>query len=498
MIHRSVQGRGGRWWAQRSILVCCGLLLALAVELSATTGGKPDYAAYIRAAGGVRSATSTATGVTATATAIPAFARKYGLRCSACHTAWPELNVFGQKFKDAGYQLGNDRDSPIWTSPTYWPIAVRTTPQWHFESTTNQPVDDGLGGTVEKTVTQSGFDISGADLLMMGTLYKNITFGFVPTLENGEGVGIEAAFVRFDNLFKSGWVNLKMGKFELDNLLSEKRIVTLSNNGGFYQSYHFVPVNDATNFGLGDNQIGAEWMGHSKNSYSRISFAVLDGTDGDPGIGSGQSYDGMITASQAFDAGKLGIERIGLYAYVGQRPTLYETTGGGTDIVAGSGTDNKSFYRVGVVGDFFLGNNLEFIPFYLYGSDNAYLATGTPGDQPLPAGAQDSKWNGFLLETHYYVNPQLMLINRLDFIRMTQQADPATEKTLGNSDAYTFGLRWYPMMISRAGLAIHWEVAYTKTTGTVPMSGDGVGLPPLTPTTQVGSTSALFALDFAF
>ncbi len=27
--------------------------------------------------------------------AIPAFARKYGLRCSACHEAWPKLNSFG-------------------------------------------------------------------------------------------------------------------------------------------------------------------------------------------------------------------------------------------------------------------------------------------------------------------------------------------------------------------------------------------------------------------
>ena len=36
---------------------------------------------------------------------IPAFARKYGLRCSACHEAWPKLNNFGQVFKDNGYQL---------------------------------------------------------------------------------------------------------------------------------------------------------------------------------------------------------------------------------------------------------------------------------------------------------------------------------------------------------------------------------------------------------
>ncbi len=46
--------------------------------------------------------------------AIPSFARKYGLPCSACHEAWPKLNSFGQQFKDTGYQLMNDRDSPVW------------------------------------------------------------------------------------------------------------------------------------------------------------------------------------------------------------------------------------------------------------------------------------------------------------------------------------------------------------------------------------------------
>ena len=51
--------------------------------------------------------------------ALPAFARKYGLRCSACHEAWPMLNYFGQKFKDNGYQLMNDRDAPIWQNNGY-------------------------------------------------------------------------------------------------------------------------------------------------------------------------------------------------------------------------------------------------------------------------------------------------------------------------------------------------------------------------------------------
>ena len=61
-------------------------------------------------------------GASQSASAIPAFARKYGLRCSACHESWPMLNFFGQKFKDNGYQLMNDRDAPIWQNPSYWPV----------------------------------------------------------------------------------------------------------------------------------------------------------------------------------------------------------------------------------------------------------------------------------------------------------------------------------------------------------------------------------------
>jgi hypothetical protein len=499
MIDWSVKRKGGCSWAPRSALLLGGGLCAVLVSTATatapgygSTGSAADsigYEAYVLARGGVPAVSTGFSLAAHKAAGIPAFARKYGLACSACHTAWPELNSFGQRFKDNGYQLGNDRDSPIWVNPAYIPFAVRTTPQWRLERTTHQPVDvvpgDPTSGTVERTITQSGFDISGADLLMLGTLYKDITFGFVPTVADGEGVGIETAFVRFDNLFKSSWANLKVGKFELDNMLSEKRSVMLSSNGTFYQSYHFVPVGDATDFGLGDNQIGAEWLGHSVNSYTRVSVAVLAGSDGVPGLPAGKSYDGAVTVSQGFDAGNLGVERIGLYGYAGRRPTLFETSGG--EPIPGTGTNNKTFYRFGAVGDFFLGK-LEFLPLVMHGSDDKDLAGGT----------RSATWNSALLETHYYVSPQLILTQRNEIIRMSHQALPATPKTLGNIDAFTFGYRWYPIMFSRAGLAMLGELSFAKSIGTMPLSGDGVGLDPLTPDTPVHSTSLLLALDFDF
>src|SRR6184192_2783590 len=103
--------------------------------------------------------------------AIPVFARKYGLPCSACHEAWPKLNSFGQKFKDEGYQLGNERDAPIYQQPTYWPVAMRITPHWHNESGGRTPVDTPAG-VVEQTVNTSGFDLTGIDILTGGTLAK--------------------------------------------------------------------------------------------------------------------------------------------------------------------------------------------------------------------------------------------------------------------------------------------------------------------------------------
>jgi len=451
-------------------------MLASTTAMAATGGARSSLAAYEAAYNAHRSS------------AIPAFARKYGLACSACHTAWPELNAFGQAFRDNGYQLGNDRDSPIFQSNGYYPITVRVTPQWHLESATNQPVDaipgDATSGLVNRTVTQSGFDLSGMDLWFAGTLYRDISFVVLPSSDNEGSLHFEAAFVRFDNLFSSRWVNVKLGKFELDNLISEKRFLHLSGNGGFYQSYHFLPVGDVNDFGLGDNQLGVELSGHSIGSRTRYGVAVLSSSSGNVGLPTSTSYDTYLTLSHAVEAGSLGLERFGGFAYVGQRPTGYQTSGGTP--IPGTGMGNKSFYRVGLNGDFFFGR-LEFLPLVMHASDNAYLGTGVGAGGTLPAGAQDAVWNSAFLEAHYYVNPQLVFTGRYEAVRMSQQADPATPSNLGNVDALTAGFRWYPIMFSRAGLAWHVEYSVANTQGAA-----------LDPALKVRSSSLMVGLDFDF
>jgi hypothetical protein len=413
--------------------------------------------------------------------AFPAFARKYGLRCSACHEAWPMLNSFGQKFKDNGYQLMNDRDAPIWQNNGYWPVAFRVTPYWHRESTDKVGTDQATTG--QQRVTGNGFDLSGLDILSGGTLFKNISFLLVPSMDETGAWGLESANVRLDNVFHSPWVNLKLGKFELDNLISEKRILTLSGAAGGYLLYHFVPVGDSNFLGqIGDNQLGVEWLGHSANDRTRISATLISTNDGATDLPT-NSYAGFFTASQAFDAGRLGLQRVGFYAMVGQAPT-YSLTSGGDPVDFGA-QGNKMFHREGFVGLFYIGK-LDFQVFTQHGYDDAYLATTTAANTPLPTGARAATWNGAFVETHYVYSPQLIFIQRSEFVRMSQQADPATPSDLGNIDAYTFGYRYYPFMTSRAGLAWHNEYSWIRQKGLAPDGSD------------LTSSSLMLGLDFDF
>ena len=443
------------------------------------------------------------------ANALPAFARKYGLRCSACHESWPMLNYFGQKFKDNGYQLMNDRDAPIWQNPGYWPVTFRIIPLWHRISTGKVPIDTYTSGNPVPTgsqiqrVTSSGFDLSGLDFHTGGTLEKNFSFYVLPSSDNTASFHFETVMARLDNLFGSSWLNVKLGKFELDNLLSEKRILTLTGNGGIYQLYHFTPltaagVPDGNIWGkMGDNQLGAELMGHSWNDRTRYSIAMLSTNDGTPGLPYGNAYTGFFAASQALDAGKAGVQRLGVYAMVGQGPTAFLTSGGSP--LGSAAIGNKSFSREGFVGQFYYGQHVGVQVVTQHGQDSAWFGQGygdfVDGVAPnnnttgttLPPGSRSPTWNGVLVEPHYIYSPQLIFIGRFETIRMSQQASPGMPSNLGNISTYTIGYRYNPFMTPRAGFAWHNEYNWLHQDGTGPIPG-----------TNINTSELLLGFDFDF
>jgi hypothetical protein len=428
------------------------------------------------------------------------------------------LSPFGQAFKDNGYQLMNDRDAPIYQQPGYWPVTFRITPIWHRENENRAQVDGpaGVSGN-EANITSHGFDWSGLDFHTGGTLAKNFSFYVLPSSDNTGAFHFETVFARVDNIAGSSWFNLKLGKFELDNLLSEKRILTLTNVSGVYTNYHFQPAteNNGINaafpgykFGIGDNQVGMELMGHSKDDRTRYSASVLSSKDGSPGLPAGRGYDGFFTVSQAFQVGSLGLQRIGAFAYFGQAPTYFQFTNGNSSGtpdnaafgLSGTGIGNKSFYRTGLIGQIYV-KKYDVTAMYFHSSDDKYLATGTPSNAAfgaLPVGARNATWNGALFESHYTYNPQFIFIQRVELVRMSQQALPVVAgayvpgvsvptSDFGNEDVYTFGGRYYPFISSRAGFAFHGEYAFSHQVGTSPVTGRNLDF-----------SSLLTGFDFAF
>ena len=95
--------------------------------------------------------------------------------------------------------------------------------------------------------------------------------------------------------------------------------------------------------------------------------------------------------------------------------------------------------------------------------------------------------NGVLVEPHYVVSPQMIVLARYETIRMSQQSTPGTPSNLGNITTYTAGFRYNPFMTSRAGWAYHAEYNWWHQDGTSPVTA-----------TNLTSSEVLLGIDFDF
>ena len=116
------------------------------------------------------------------ASAIPAFARRYGVSCSACHTAWPALSADGWSFKMSGYRRLNGKELTPTTKdievaagtlsiPAIPPLAIVGT--FGFDS---QEVQRRASDGSRATRKGSSFELSELELLAGAPLGKNLSF----------------------------------------------------------------------------------------------------------------------------------------------------------------------------------------------------------------------------------------------------------------------------------------------------------------------------------
>jgi hypothetical protein len=407
------------------------------------------------------------------ALAIPAFARKYDLPCSMCHSAFPKLNDFGLAFRDNGFQMGGDKDNPVNQPAAYWPIAIRTPVGYLFTSTNNR-------STLEKdptTIRAGGFQDLGMDLLSFGTLDRDISYHIVLTVP-GE-VGLESAWIRLDKVGGTPLLNIKTGIFEMDMPFPTKRILTLTTD---YPIYNFHPAGSIVEVGLGENQTGVELMGHEDTLGLRYSIAAVEGDNTE--LGKKEPFKPDLFGSLTY---RVAGQRLGLFTYQGTEATKFLTakdpaTGlcqtdpitGDCILIEGTGFATRRFNRYGA------DLNLHAGPVNIL----VLGMTGMDPKQAIPGATRDGEYNGGFVEINYHVNPVVVLIGRYDTVKNTQQPDPVVARSEGDIAQWVLAVRYYLNISSRTDVALHGEYSQLRTT----VAGGPDDL----------TKSTLVAFDFAF
>ncbi|MBI3604427.1 MAG: hypothetical protein HY202_00170 [Nitrospirae bacterium] len=407
------------------------------------------------------------------ASALPLFAKKYHLPCTACHEAFPKLNDVGIAFKDNGYQMGTENDTPL-QNLVVSPFSLRTTPNVNVQTQTAVPTDQSNSDNI----STGTFNLTGLDFLSGGVLSKDISYLLVIAPFLDADVDMEAAWIRFSNLFDSSWLNIKIGKHELEIPFSQKRAFGLTSSGNSYLVYNYHPGGPANinTFNLGDNQFGLELMGHSQDSRIRYVLDLNNGSMEGSNQAQGKRPNLYARLSFGFDQENIS-ERVGLFGDYGYWPTSYKTEGGTP--LPGTGANNKAFSRTGTDLIFNFGSSgtpLGSLMFqYMYGIDDGNLIGQTviPDTAltcPSPpcgnafngsaGGSQDAIFHGGTVELHWMPNLKTVLFSHYDWIFNKQQADISLPDDYNDQASFTLGSRYYLVQSQFSMVALHGEWSY--------------------------------------
>ena len=151
--------------------------------------------------------------------AIPAFARKYGLSCNACHIAVPKLKDYGNDFAGNGFQLP-DKEEPV--------RALKDVGDDHLLLQRELPLairfDAFAQYRSENDVKSDLKTPYGIKLLSGGNIAPDIGYYFYFYMnERGEVAGLEDAYVHFNNIFGSK-LDILVGQFQVSDPLFKREL----------------------------------------------------------------------------------------------------------------------------------------------------------------------------------------------------------------------------------------------------------------------------------
>ncbi len=164
------------------------------------------------------------------ASAMPAFAREYGVSCNVCHAAYPRLNTFGENFADdMNFRLPNWKQQTVPTGdeslalPKKLPLAMRM--QAYIQGRDGESIDP-VSGTVQ---ADSSLDFQSpylVKLLSSAPLSDQISYYFYAIFAEKGGNGeviVEDAWFSYNDLFNTG-IGAMLGQFQVSDVLFPREV----------------------------------------------------------------------------------------------------------------------------------------------------------------------------------------------------------------------------------------------------------------------------------
>lgn len=151
--------------------------------------------------------------------AIPAFARKYQMSCTTCHSpAMPRIKAFGEEFAGNGFRM-KDVEAPRYFVNTgdeklsllrEVPLAVRMEGHITYDNENSDAFEFGFPVALK--------------LLSGGEISKKLSYYFYFYMsEEGQVAGVEDAFITYSDLFGTG-INISAGQFQVCDPLYKREL----------------------------------------------------------------------------------------------------------------------------------------------------------------------------------------------------------------------------------------------------------------------------------
>jgi hypothetical protein len=415
--------------------------------------------------------------------AIPAFARKYNVKCYTCHTIPPALNKNGYMFKRLGYRMPPDNMDGSKAAPKVSELdkiihftltnsfalitqASVTTDKTVADpgSVTSASPSTSCGSDTQQSSSCSSFNLDEAALFIAGTVPDSgfSYFGHYELYQDG-GSGLEQGFGVYtvgranNNFFiKGGEIHMQEGEGTraamFYNLFSDP-------------AYTLINV-DPESFSLDQHPVGIDvGYTHASNYFERIfgvSFKVTNGlnADGSEILGGSTKNSKDIWADADYWFGPDGGVTVMMYR-------------GSKDQVQNAGTDSQftfrpTVYREGAFANYLFFDKLDLLGGYIHSNDE-WLRT--------PNGAMNHYIaNSYRGEADYYLRTGTAIMARLD--RSSQHIEPQP-----TTHTIAWGVGAEHALTDRGNVIV-------RATYNQEHDGDPLAL--------VGTTDKLFKLDFRF